>query len=142
MTTLEFALRLLTALSSGFIIGFERQWHQKSAGLRTNIMVATGAALYVLLSVNLTVENGDPTRIIGQVVTGVGFLGAGIIFKEGINIRGLTTAATIWCSAAIGSMAAAGYYLETLIGVLAIVSINVILVPFDKWLAAKKRPKG
>ena len=142
MTTLEFALRLLTALSSGFVIGFERQWHQKSAGLRTTIMVATGAALYVLLSVNLTVENGDPTRIIGQVVTGVGFLGAGIIFKEGINIRGLTTAATIWCSAAIGSMAAAGYYLETLIGVLAIVSINVILVPFDKWLATKKRPKG
>ena len=141
MTTLEFALRLLTALSSGFVIGFERQWHQKSAGLRTTIMVATGAALYVLLSVNLTVENGDPTRIIGQVVTGVGFLGAGIIFKEGINIRGLTTAATIWCSAAIGSMAAAGYYLETLIGVLAIVSINVILVPFDKWLATKKRPR-
>jgi len=113
MITVDFILRLLTAVGAGFIIGFERQWHHKSAGLRTNTLVATGAALYVLLSINLTAENGDVTRIIGQVVTGIGFLGAGIIFKEGINVHGLTTAATIWCSAAIGSMAAAGYFVET-----------------------------
>lgn len=71
-------------------------------------MVATGAALFVLLSANLTQNNGDVTRIIGQVVTGIGFLGAGIIFKEGLNILGLTTAATVWCSAAVGSFAGAG----------------------------------
>ncbi len=138
MTTLEFTLRLLTALFSGMLIGIERQWHHKSAGLRTNTLVATGAAIFVLLSINLTQEQGDVTRIIGQVVTGIGFLGAGIIFKEGISVHGLTTAATVWCSSAIGSIAAAGYYIETLIGVAAIVSVNIILIPLDNWLSERK----
>jgi putative Mg2+ transporter-C (MgtC) family protein len=138
MTTLEFTLRLLTALLSGMLIGFERQWHHKSAGLRTNTLVATGAALFVLLSINLTQEQGDVTRIIGQVVTGIGFIGAGIIFKEGISVHGLTTAATVWCSSAIGSIAAAGYYIETLIGVAAIMSVNIMLIPLDNWLSEKK----
>jgi putative Mg2+ transporter-C (MgtC) family protein len=138
MTTLEFTLRLLTALFSGMLIGIERQWHHKSAGLRTNTLVATGAALFVLLSINLTQEQGDVTRIIGQVVTGIGFIGAGIIFKEGISVHGLTTAATVWCSSAIGSIAAAGYYIETLIGVAAIISVNTMLIPLDKWLSERK----
>jgi putative Mg2+ transporter-C (MgtC) family protein len=138
MTTFEFTLRLLTALFSGMLIGIERQWHHKSAGLRTNTLVATGAAIFVLLSINLTQEQGDVTRIIGQVVTGIGFLGAGIIFKEGISVHGLTTAATVWCSSAIGSIAAAGYYIETLIGVAAIVSVNIILIPLDNWLSERK----
>ena len=137
MTTLEFTLRLLTALLSGMLIGFERQWHHKSAGLRTNTLVATGAALFVLLSINLTQEQGDVTRIIGNVVIGIGFLGAGIIFKEGISVHGLTTAATVWCSSAIGSIAAAGYYIETLIGVAAIISVNIMLIPLDKWLSER-----
>lgn len=139
MTTIDFSLRLLTAIGAGFIIGFERQWHHKSAGLRTNILVATGAALYVLLSINLTPEKASIIRIIGQVVTGIGFLGAGIIFKEGINIHGLTTAATVWCSAAVGCTAATGYYMETVIGVLAIVFINLILAPLDEWLLNRNK---
>ena len=139
MTTLDFTLRLLTAIVAGIVIGFERQWHHKSAGLRTNTLVATGAALYVLLSINLREKSGDVIRIIGQVVTGIGFLGAGIIFKEGINIRGLTTAATVWCSSAIGSIAAAGYYIETFIGVLAVILINSFLIPLDKWLSNRKQ---
>jgi putative Mg2+ transporter-C (MgtC) family protein len=138
MTHLEFTLRLLCGLGAGMLIGFERQWHHKSAGLRTNTLVATGAALFALLSVNLAQNNGDVTRIIGQVVTGVGFLGAGIIFKEGINIHGLTTAATVWCSAAVGSLAGTGYYKETLIGVLAIIIVNSLLIPLDKWLENRK----
>ncbi len=138
MTTTDFTLRLLTAMAAGLIIGFERQWHHKSAGLRTNTLVATGAALYVLLSINLTQESGDVTRIIGQVVTGIGFLGAGIIFKEGSNVHGLTTAATVWCSAAAGSVAAGGFYLETLIGVVAIISINLLLNPLGVWLSKRK----
>ncbi len=138
MTTLEFTLRLLTALLSGMLIGFERQWHHKPAGLRTNTLVATGAALFVLLSINLTQEQGDVTRIIGQIVTGIGFIGAGIIFKEGISVHGLTTAATVWCSAATGSIAAAGYFIETLIGVAAIISVNTMLIPLDKWLSERK----
>ncbi len=138
MTYIEFTLRLLSGLGAGMLIGFERQWQHKAAGLRTNTLVATGAALFVLLSVNLTQNNGDVTRIIGQVVTGIGFLGAGIIFKEGLNILGLTTAATVWCSAAVGSFAGAGYYVETLIGVVAILTVNILLIPVDKWLSNRK----
>jgi len=139
MTLTEFTLRLLTALAAGLLIGFERQWHHKSAGLRTNTLVAIGSALYVLLSINLTQENGDVTRIIGQVVTGIGFIGAGIIFKEGINVRGLSTAATVWCSSAIGCIAAAGYHAETLIATFAIIVVNLLLMPLDKWLTKRKK---
>lgn len=139
MTTTEFATRLIAALAAGILIGLERQWHHKSAGLRTNTLVAIGAALYVLLSIQITQTDGDVTRIISQVVTGIGFLGAGIIFKEGINVHGLTTAATIWCSAAIGCTAAAGYYTETLIATFSIILVNSILIPLDKWLANRNK---
>ena len=138
MTYLEFTLRLLSGLGAGMLIGFERQSQHKAAGLRTNTLVATGAALFVLLSVLVTQKNGDMTRIIGQVVTGIGFLGAGIIFKEGISIHGLTTAATLWCSAAVGCLAGAGYYVETLIGTVAIITVNALLLPVDKWLSNRK----
>ena len=139
MTYHEFAIRLLAGIGAGLLIGIEREWQNKPAGLRTNTLVATGSALFVLLSINMTQESGDVTRIIAQVVTGIGFLGAGIIFKEGSNIYGLTTAATIWCSAAVGCLAAAGYFVETLIGVTAIIFINLILIPVDKWLSNKRK---
>lgn len=130
--------RILIALLAGAIIGFERQWHQKSAGLKTNTLVSIGAAFYVILSVQLTQESGDVTRIIGQIVTGVGFLGAGIIFREGPSIHGLTTAATVWCSAAIGSMAGAGYFKEVLISTITIVLVNNLFVPVEKRLNKRK----
>ncbi|MEP3387756.1 MAG: MgtC/SapB family protein [Reichenbachiella sp.] len=138
MTTLDFFLSLAVAAAAGMVIGFERQWQNKSAGLRTNTLVAMGAALYVLLSVQLTEEQGDVTRIIGQVVTGVGFLGAGIIFKEGANVYGLTTAATVWCSSAIGCFAGAGFYMETLIATSCIITIHLILMPLNKLLNRRK----
>jgi putative Mg2+ transporter-C (MgtC) family protein len=90
-----------------------------------------------MLSIKITQSEGDVTRIIAQVVTGIGFLGAGIIFKEGINVRGLTTAATVWCSSAIGCLAAAGYFLETLAGTIAVLIINYFLMPIDKRLAER-----
>ena len=138
MSYVEFTLRLLTALGAGMLIGLERELLNKPAGLRTNTLVAIGAALFVLLSLKLTQDNGDATRIIGQVVVGVGFLGAGLIFKEGSDVYGLTTAATVWCSAAVGSLAGAGYYIETLIGVSAVVLVNHLLIKVDKWLEKKK----
>ena len=97
MDTIDFIIRLSAALIAGLFIGFERQWHHKTAGLRTNILVATGAAIFVLLCFKLENEitTIDVTRIIAQVVTGVGFLVAGIIFREGTNVHGLTSAATI-----------------------------------------------
>lgn len=141
MSTQDFCFRLLCASFAGFLIGFERQWHHKAAGLRTNMLVAIGAALYVLLSVKVTQSQGDVTRIISQVVTGVGFLGAGIIFKEGMSVHGLTTAATLWCSAAIGCVSAAGYVAEAMIGTALILSINSLLSPIDKWLEMRSKTK-
>jgi putative Mg2+ transporter-C (MgtC) family protein len=94
-----------------------------------------GAALYVLLSINMSQFGGDVTRIISQVVTGIGFLGAGIIFKDGLNIKGLNTAATVWCASALGCTAAAGLFKETLIGTLTVMAINLFLIPIDKWIA-------
>jgi putative Mg2+ transporter-C (MgtC) family protein len=144
MTYTEFTLRLLVGLAAGLLIGIEREWQKKPAGLRTNTLVATGAALFVLLAFNISEKyeiNTDVTRIIGQVVTGIGFIGAGIIFKEGGDIYGLTTAATIWCSAAIGCLAGSGYFIEVIIGTVTIVSINFLLIPVDKWLSKRANEK-
>ncbi|RTY78009.1 MgtC/SapB family protein [Flavobacterium sp. LS1P28] len=134
----EFVMRLAVALIAGLSIGFERQWQHKSAGLRTNTLVAVGSALFVLLSIIITKNGGDVTRIIGQVVTGIGFLCAGIIFKEGLSVHGLTTASTVWCCSAIGSLAAAGYYSETAVATISILAINILLRPIDTWLTSRK----
>lgn len=138
MTIIEFILRLLTALAAGLLIGFERQWHHKSAGLRTNTLVSVGAAIFVLISILVTEKGtGDVTRIIGQVVTGIGFLCAGIIFKEGISVHGLTTAVTVWCCSAVGCLAAAGYFKETFIATFFIIAVNLCLKPLDGWLSKR-----
>jgi putative Mg2+ transporter-C (MgtC) family protein len=120
MNTLDFIARLSWALFLGAAIGFERQWRQKSAGLRTNALVSLGAAAFTLISFALTFQEdeiyrGDATRIIGQIVTGIGFLGGGVILREGLNVQGLNTAATIWCSAAVGSSAGVGFLSKLLL---------------------------
>lgn len=138
MTTVEFTTRIFVALLSGVLIGFERQWHHKSTGLQINTLVSLGSAIYVLLSIMVTQTTGDVTRIIGQVVTGIGFLCAGVIFKEGTSVHGLTTAVTIWCSSAVGCLAGAGYYFETGIATFMIIAINLALKPIDLWLANRK----
>lgn len=136
---IDFILRLLTALLAGLLIGFERQWHHKSAGLRTNTLVSVGAAIFVLISILVTEKGiGDVTRIIGQVVTGIGFLCAGIIFKEGLSVHGLTTAVTVWCCSAVGCLAAAGYFKETFIATFLIIAVNLCLKPLDEWLSRRK----
>ena len=105
-----FAVRALVALVLGAAVGLERQWRQRTAGLRTNALVSLGAALFELFAVLLSGEHGvDPTRIAAYVVSGIGFLGAGVILRDGIHVRGINTAATIWCSAAVGVLAGAGY---------------------------------
>lgn len=140
MELTEFGLRLGCAILAGAIIGFERQWHQKSAGLRTNTLVALGASIYVLISIQITGESadGDVTRIIGQIVTGVGFLGAGVIMNNGMNVQGLSTAATIWCSSAVGCLAGAGLFIEAGICAVVIVFINSSLRVIDNWLKNRK----
>ena len=89
------ALNLIIAVLLGGAIGFERQWRQRLAGLRTNTLVSLGAAIFVVFESQFT--DTSPTRVAAQVVTGIGFLGAGVIWKEGVNVRGLNTAATLWC---------------------------------------------
>lgn len=139
MASIEFTFRLLAALGAGLFIGLERQWHHKSAGLRTNTLVSLGAAIFVLLSILVTEKgNGDVTRIIGQVVTGIGFLCAGIIFKEGLSVHGLTTAVTVWCCSAVGCLAAAGFFMETFIATFFIIAVNLFLKPLDEWLTKRK----
>ncbi|WP_139957991.1 MgtC/SapB family protein [Flavicella sediminum] len=138
MTTLDFTLRLLVALSAGLAIGFERQLRNKTAGLKTNMLVATGTAIFVLLSYKITETSGDLTRIIAMIVSGVGFLGAGVIFREGSNVHGLGSAATIWCSAAIACLAASGMFLETLICTTLVIFVNSVLIPIEKWLKNRK----
>lgn len=128
MNLTEFVIRLAIAFSLGAVIGLERQWRQRMAGLRTNTLVATGSALFVMLSV-MTTNDSSPTRIAAQVVSGIGFLGAGVIMRDGLNIRGLNTAATLWCSAAVGTMAGAGFIIESTLGATAILIANIILRP-------------
>lgn len=140
LTTTEFLTRLVIALFAGLIIGFERQWHHKETGLTTNMLVATGAAAFVLLSIKIseTTPNVDVTRITAQVVMGVGFLGAGVIFREGPNVHGLNSAATIWCSAAIGCIAASGYFIEALMCTFLVTFVNTALEPVERWLRNRK----
>lgn len=128
MTLLEFVIRLIFAFIFGSAIGLERQWRQRMAGLRTNALVTTGSALFVMLSV-MTTNESSPTRIAAQVVSGIGFLGAGVIMRDGLNIRGLNTAATLWCSAAIGTLTGAGFLVEALAGVIVILAANILLRP-------------
>jgi putative Mg2+ transporter-C (MgtC) family protein len=99
------------------VIGFERQWRQRMAGLRTNALVAIGAAGFVIFSASASNGN-NPIAVAAQIVSGIGFLGAGVILREGINVRGLNTAATLWCSAMVGTFADAGLLLASALAAL------------------------
>ncbi len=138
MTLWTFALNSAAALLMGVIIGVERQWRQHTAGLRTNALVSLGAALFVGLS-TLIDHEASPTRIAAQVVSGLGFLGAGVILREGLNVRGLNTAATIWCSGAVGSLAGASFPLEALTGTAGVLFVHLGLRPITRWIDARTK---
>jgi putative Mg2+ transporter-C (MgtC) family protein len=127
--------RMGMALLLGASIGFERQWHQKMAGLRTNALVALGACGFVVFGVLLS--GGDPTRIAGQVVTGIGFLGAGVILREGINVHGLNTAATLWCSAMVGIFAGGGMFAASMLAAGFVIVTNLFLRPLTRRLNSR-----
>jgi putative Mg2+ transporter-C (MgtC) family protein len=119
---------LFTAFVLGTLIGAERQFRQRSAGLRTNVLVAVGAAAFVDLGNRLTGADGA-VRIIAYVVSGIGFLGAGTIMKEGMNVRGLNTAATLWASAAVGACAGADLVAQSVALTLFVLAGNTLLRP-------------
>ena len=121
-------ISLLVAFVFGTLIGAERQYRQRSAGLRTNVLVSVGAAAFVDLANHLTGADGS-VRVIAYVVSGIGFLGAGAIMKEGMNVRGLNTAATLWASAAVGSCAGADMVAQSAALTLFVLAGNTLLRP-------------
>lgn len=133
LTLLDLAIRILCAVALGAAIGLERQWRVRTAGIRTNALVAAGSALFVIIGTEAVGPGPvDPTRVAAQVVSGIGFLGAGVILRDGLNIRGLTTAATLWCAAAVGSLSGAGFELVAALGCFAIIATNVLLRPLAR----------
>jgi putative Mg2+ transporter-C (MgtC) family protein len=132
LSVADFALRLGVGVGCGALVGFERQWRARMAGLRTNALVAAGATLFVLYAV--ATEDSSPTRVASYVVSGIGFLGGGVILREGFNVRGLNTAATLWCSAAVGVLAASGHLAFTLIATGAVIAIHVLGRPLGRLI--------
>jgi len=139
ITFLHFTLFLLEALVLGAIIGAERQWRQRTAGLRTNALVSAGAAAFVLVTA-LASHPGEQFRIAAQVVSGIGFIGAGVIFREGISINGLNTAATLWCSGAIGVLCGSGFAREGAAAAGVVLFANVVLRPIARRLERRNIP--
>ncbi len=129
IVTLEFSLRLGAALLLGACIGLERQWRQRMAGTRTNALVSAGAAAFVMCGFMVRDGSHSEAQIVSYVVSGIGFLGAGVIFKDAGSVRGLNTAATIWCSAAIGAICGLGSPVQALILATAVLGTNIILRP-------------
>ena len=145
MELAEFIIRLLAATAAGGALGLERESNNKSAGLRTHTLVAVSACIFTLISIRIVDSGGtgDPTRVVGQIVTGIGFLGAGVILHRGINVQGLTTAATIWSSAALGCLSAFGFYWELAFATALIIFINTFFKKADIWFLenSKNRKK-
>jgi putative Mg2+ transporter-C (MgtC) family protein len=134
----ELTTRLLTAALLGAILGFEREMHHKSAGLRTNILIAVGSALFTMMSYELAQNgSGDPGRVAAQIVTGIGFLGAGAIMHTGSGVQGLTTAATVWVNAAVGVAAGGGKYHLAFIATAVTLGALLVLAPAEKIIARR-----
>ena len=130
---IEFCIRLLLALGLGAGIGMERQLRNHEAGLKTNALVSAGSAIFVMMACTF----GEPDRIVAQIVSGIGFLGAGMILRDGVHVRGLNTAATLWCSAAIGALAGAGNRATAGCAAAAVILANVILREIAQLIDAR-----
>jgi len=128
---------IYSALGMGLLIGLEREFRQHPASLRTNALVCVGSALFMALTplINDEIKGGDPTRIAHGIITGIGFLGGGVILKQGLNIRGLNTAATLWCTAAVGTLCGAGYWNLGLAGTVTILLVHFIFRPISDWIS-------
>jgi len=138
----ELIQRLLLAALLGAVLGIERELKQKPAGLRTNILIALGSALFAILSIELAAGVGDRTRIVAQVITGVGFLGAGAIMRTDSGVQGLTTAATVWVNAAVGVAAGGGQYHLALAATGVTVAVLFVLAPIENAIARRVAQKS
>jgi len=138
MNILPFCLNTGVALLMGVAIGLERQYRQHPAGLRTTALVCVGAALFVSLS-KLMNDTASPTRMASYVVSGIGFLGGGVILRDGMNVKGMNTAATLWCAAAVGALSGAGFPLHASIGTATVLGLHVGLRPLSKKIDAIRK---
>jgi putative Mg2+ transporter-C (MgtC) family protein len=142
LSNLELIERLILAAVLGAALGLERELRQKSAGLRTNILIAVGAAVFTLMSIAMSDPSADRTRIAAQIVTGIGFLGAGAIMRTDSGVQGLTTAATVWVNASVGLAAGGGEYRLAVLGTAVTLVALLLLGPAEGWIdrmAARRR---
>jgi len=142
-TLLPFLLpKLLVATICGVIVGYDREIKQKTAGIRTNILICVGCALFTALSFYISKTNNiDPTRIIGQIITGIGFLGAGVIMKHDDKIVGVTTAAFIWVVSAIGVLVGIGSYITPVLLTIGLIIISRIFERVEKYIKNQQENK-
>jgi putative Mg2+ transporter-C (MgtC) family protein len=142
MRLLDLVPRLLLAAGLGAALGLEREYRKKPAGLRTNILIALGSALFTMLSTSMGAQGGTADRITAQIVTGVGFLGAGAILRSGATVHGLTTAATIWVNAAIGVAAGAGDFAMATIATALTLGVLCLLPPLESYFERRAAKDG
>jgi putative Mg2+ transporter-C (MgtC) family protein len=136
MEILGFIGNAVCALTMGMAIGLERQFRQHPAGLRTNALVCLGAALFVSITHRMG-DKDSPTRIASYIVSGIGFLGGGVILREGMTVKGMNTAATLWCSAAVGTLAGSGFPGHALVGTILVLGLHLGLRPVGRWVDAR-----
>jgi putative Mg2+ transporter-C (MgtC) family protein len=132
-------VRIVAALLLGVVIGIERQWRQRMAGLRTNALVSVGAALFASISLLMDAKL-NPTQVAAYIVSGTGFLAGAVIFKEGFSVRGLNTAATLWATAAVGTLCGSGFVAEAAFGAMTVLGANVLLRPIVRRI--NRQPLG
>src|SRR5205823_7194164 len=133
-----FVFRLMLAAGLGAAIGLEREYRRKPAGLRTNILIALGSAVFTIMSIQLGHAAGTPDRIAAQLITGIGFLGGGAILRSGTSIHGMTTAATIWVNAAVGMAAGAGRFRMAAATVVITLLVLAALPPLEDFVEQRK----
>jgi len=139
MDIIDFAIKAGIAVIAGLFIGLEREFRGKYAGLKTHALVALGASIFIMMSLQFEgAKYADMTRVLSQVIIGIGFIGAGTIIKKGNDVEGLTTAATIWCSAAVGCLSGFGYFKELLVATAMVIIVNFIFSLVESKIVKKK----
>jgi len=139
---LELLIRVGLATLLGVLIGLERQWRSRMAGLQTMALVSVGSALFTIMGAYAFPDQGDRNRVAAQIVTGIGFLGAGVIIKSGMTVFGLNTAATLWATAAVGALCGVWMWREAIVGAVLVLVSNGLLYPLAKWIDQQPRKHG
>ncbi|MGE2715117.1 MgtC/SapB family protein [Mycolicibacterium litorale] len=141
MLAVDLLTRVSLATVLGVAIGLERQWRSRLAGLQTMALVSMGSALFLILGA-YSFPDADPTRVAAQIVSGIGFLGAGVIMKQGLSITGLNTAATLWSTGAVGALAGAWLWREAIASAVIVVTVNLLLHPLAATMDRRRNWGG